>query len=127
VASDDVVVLGHPGDLLTGFLRPALLLLIKEQRSHGYDLANRLPALGITAQGHGLYRTLRTLEQQGAISSEWEFPSPGPARCVYRLTPVGDCMLAALVAQIGAACRSLSGYMDRYAAACGEQRDEERR
>jgi DNA-binding PadR family transcriptional regulator len=99
------------------------LLLIKEQKSHGYDLASRLPALGLSVQGHGLYRTLRSLEQQGAISSEWEFSSAGPARRIYRLSPYGDVMLAALVADIGATCRSLTRYMDRYAQACEDQRE----
>jgi DNA-binding PadR family transcriptional regulator len=37
-----------------------------------------------------LYRTLRQLEKNGNVASEWETDKSGPARRVYRLTAQGD-------------------------------------
>jgi PadR family transcriptional regulator PadR len=101
------------------YLRAALLLLIKEQPSYGYDLAARLRSLGICTPVPGLYKILRALEEQGAISSDWAFSSSGPARRVYRLTVHGELVLAGFVTEINDACRALASYLERYAEAGG--------
>jgi DNA-binding PadR family transcriptional regulator len=109
---------GGFGGLPILYLRAALLLLIKEEPSYGYDLAARLTSLGAGPQVPGLYKMLRALENQGAISSDWEFSSVGPARRVYALTPHGEGMLAVFAGHIGDTCRSLLQYLNRYADAC---------
>ena len=102
------------------FLRPAVLLLIKEQSSYGYDIAGRLPSLGFKTQGQKLYGILRALEEQGAVRSEWQFSDVGPARRIYHLTSHGDIVLAGLVGDMEATHASLTRYMDRYSEACGD-------
>ena len=48
------------------FLRPCLLLLLREERAHGYDLLERIQSLGFDGSDPGgLYRALRALENDG--------------------------------------------------------------
>lgn len=85
-----------------GILPTAVLLLLHEHCSHGYDLAARLPELGVedTDTG-GLYRALRTLEADGLVESHWDGPSRGPARRVYGLTAAGHrCLIGTLDALV---------------------------
>ncbi len=105
---------GAFGGLPAIYLRATLLLLIKEEPSYGYDLAARLRSLGVPSPGPGLYKVLRTLEKQGAISSDWEFSSTGPARRIYRITLHGEELLAGFAAEIHDAWRALARYLDRY-------------
>ena len=55
------------------FTEPALLLLLRERPTHGYDLLERLPELTGEARVEmgNLYRLLRALEEEGLVSSEW--------------------------------------------------------
>ncbi len=76
------------------FVEPVVLLLLKKKgRSYGYDLANELPDHALTdaeIERAALYRTLRQLETNGNVVSEWETDTGGPARRVYRLTAQGE-------------------------------------
>jgi DNA-binding PadR family transcriptional regulator len=55
-----------------GYLRPCLLLLIAEESAHGYDLLDRLEALGTPAIDAGtLYRALRAMERDRLVESRW--------------------------------------------------------
>lgn len=72
------------------FLRPCLLLLLREQPSHGYELLERLEPLGfVRSDPGGLYRALRGLEEKGLVHSAWEPSSEGPDRRIYTLTRAG--------------------------------------
>jgi PadR family transcriptional regulator len=55
------------------FTEPALLLLLRERPTHGYDLLEQLPALTGEARVEmgNLYRLLRALEEEGLVASEW--------------------------------------------------------
>ncbi|MFP5317794.1 MAG: PadR family transcriptional regulator [Acidimicrobiia bacterium] len=70
-------------------LRTALLVLLSDRESHGYDLALRLAPFGIEPDMAGLYRTLRSMDRAGDLRSEWSTSSKGPARRVYGLTEEG--------------------------------------
>ena len=83
------------GALPKSFLRPSLLLLLKESPGYGYDLVNRLKKLGVDDDPATVYRALRSLEEKHAVSSHWHTSSSGPARHVYRLTPAGEDQLHA--------------------------------
>lgn len=76
------------------FIEPVVLLLLKKKGcSYGYDLSADLQkhALTDTAIERGaLYRTLRQLELNHNVKSEWETDQSGPARRVYRLTTRGE-------------------------------------
>lgn len=72
------------------FLRPCLLMLLREQPGHGYDLLERLRAFGFDRSDPGrLYRSLRKLEDEGLVHSAWEPSTSGPARRIYDITRPG--------------------------------------
>ena len=63
------------------FLRPCLLLLLREQAAHGYQLLDRLRAFGFEGSDPGgLYRALRKLEGEGLVQSAWQPSGAGPDR-----------------------------------------------
>jgi len=82
--------MGH----LYRFVEPVLLLMLKEKGgSYGYNLLGNLTDYAFTdgeIEKAVLYRTLRRLEQNGYIRSDWEMDEPGPARRVYTLTRDGE-------------------------------------
>ena len=96
-------------------LEPWLLLLLAERPAHGYDLGERLhvlPAAPDADRGH-LYRTLRRLEEQGLVTSEWQTQQAGPARHTYTLTPQGLRALDAWCDHIRAARSRLEVFLER--------------
>jgi PadR family transcriptional regulator PadR len=99
------------------FLRPSLLLLLKEQPGYGYDLVSRLKKLGVDDDTATVYRALRTLEQERAVSSDWQMSSTGPARRVYMLTPAGEHQLQAAFDAAVETRQAIQRYFSRYAAA----------
>lgn len=73
-------------------LRPALLLLLAEGDSHGYDLMDQLDSLGFESESLDssiLYRDLRDMEEMGLIQSTWDDDSKGPKRRVYQINQEG--------------------------------------
>lgn len=75
-------------------LRTALLVLLAEGRTHGYDLLPQLTSLGIDSDPGALYRTLRSMDDHGEVQSFWDSSPRGPARRVYTLTSEGHRLLA---------------------------------
>jgi poly-beta-hydroxybutyrate-responsive repressor len=75
------------------FIEPVLLLMLREKKhSYGYELSERLGEYALTdaqIERAALYRTLRTLEENGHVTSSWETETVGPARRVYSLTDSG--------------------------------------
>ena len=103
-----------PGRALSR-LEPWLLLLLAESPAHGYELLERLEALPVAPSadpGH-LYRTLRRLEEQGLVTSEWDVPRAGPARHTYTLSADGLQALDAWAGHIRAALTRLEGFLTR--------------
>lgn len=76
------------------FVEPVVLLLLKQKgQSYGYDLSADVAKYALTdaeIERAALYRTLRNLEQNGNVTSEWDTADSGPARRVYRLTRQGE-------------------------------------
>lgn len=98
------------------FLRPCLLLLLREQPAHGYDLLERLRPLGFNRDDPGrLYRALRTLENDGLVRSVWEKSSSGPDRRMYELTRAGLETLHESVSALRLTSGLLAVFLDRYA------------
>ncbi|MFN8636175.1 MAG: helix-turn-helix transcriptional regulator [Chloroflexota bacterium] len=78
------------------FARPCLLLLLAEAPAHGYELIERLRPFGFDLSDPAtVYKTLRLLETEGHVTSEWELSARGPARRVYSITPDGHEILRA--------------------------------
>lgn len=102
--------------ILSGLLRPCLLLLIAEGAGrHGYELSAALSELGldVSADGGRLYRALRHLEREGLVESAWEGQSAGPARRVYTTTADGRAYLREVLSAVAGATTSLSRIADR--------------
>jgi PadR family transcriptional regulator PadR len=73
------------------FLEPALLALLRDRRTHGYELIAQLPGLlGTDRVDVGnVYRALRSLEERRLVTSEWRDDLPGPAKRSYEITDEG--------------------------------------
>jgi poly-beta-hydroxybutyrate-responsive repressor len=100
---------------LRHFVEPCLLLLLRERAGHGYELVDRLRALGFTdGDSAAVYRTLRTLERDGLASSAWRSSASGPARRTYQLTAEGLAALDSLTREVLDTRRTLDAYLDRY-------------
>ena len=88
----------HPCSCAMGniyrFVEPVILLMLKDRgKSYGYDLASNLGKYALTdaeIEGAALYRTLRRLEANGYVKSDWDTRGSGPARRVYLLTQNGE-------------------------------------
>jgi DNA-binding PadR family transcriptional regulator len=78
------------------FIEPVVLRILQEKRrSYGYEIAECLARYALTdatIESAALYRTLRTLEANGHVSSTWE-SGDGPARRNYSLTRSGHAHL----------------------------------
>jgi len=97
------------------FLRPAILLLLREQPAHGYDLLERLRALGFGRDDPGrLYRALRSLEDDGFVHSAWEGSAAGPDRRVYELTRAGMEELHHQAKALAETEKALAAFLSRY-------------
>jgi poly-beta-hydroxybutyrate-responsive repressor len=86
------------------WLVPVALVVLREERTHGYELMERIQQFGFEEINPGtLYRTLRQMEKEGLCTSEWEISNGGgPARRVYVVTNEGE------------------SYLDAWARACKE-------
>jgi PadR family transcriptional regulator PadR len=73
------------------FVEPALLALLRERPTHGYELLAELPELLQTDRVDvgNVYRALRGLEERELVTSEWRDDLPGPTKRTYEITPAG--------------------------------------
>jgi poly-beta-hydroxybutyrate-responsive repressor len=91
------------------------MLLIAERPSHGYDILERLEELGLGATDPGgLYRTLRAMEREDLVKSEWETSAAGPERRTYSLTDDGADWLHAWAGALSESRRFLTRFLQRY-------------
>ena len=115
---------------LSRFVEPVVLLLLKKKgRSYGYDLGNDLHAHALTdavIERAALYRTLRTLEANGNVVSEWETDKGGPARRVYKLTRRGEDHLQEWAAVLNHVAKSMRRFV-KVTRSLGSQRPTARR
>ena len=115
---------------LSRFVEPVVLLLLKKKgRSYGYDLGNDLHAHALTdavIERAALYRTLRTLEANGNVVSEWETDQGGPARRVYKLTRQGENHLQEWAAVLYHVAKSMRRFV-KVTRSLGSQRPAARR
>ncbi|HVP51912.1 MAG TPA: helix-turn-helix transcriptional regulator [Terriglobales bacterium] len=109
--------MGH----LYRFVEPVLLLMLeKKGRSYGYELCNNLSDYAFTdaeIERAALYRTLRRLEDNGYVLSDWETDHAGPARRVYSLTEEGQQHLRDWAQVLTKVTRSMSRFLHLVGAA----------
>ena len=108
-------MLTEPHTLPKRFLRPCLLLLLREQPSHGYELLDRLHAFGFERDDPGgLYRSLRALEREGLVRGAWEPSREGPPRRIYELTRRGMERLHMEAKALARTQSALDRFLSRY-------------
>ncbi len=98
---------------ISRFLEPCLLLLLREDATHGYNLLESLRQFGFapgTVDASVVYRVLREMEEAGWVSSQWDTAGSGPPRRVYRVTADGEEYLAVWIADL----RSTRDEIDRF-------------
>jgi len=97
------------------FVEPVLLFLLKKKgRSYGYELAVELQEYALTdasIEAAALYKTLRQLEENDCVTSEWDVTGRGPAKRVYRLTPHGEEHLAEWITVLDNLARSMTRFV----------------
>jgi PadR family transcriptional regulator, regulatory protein PadR len=71
------------------------VLSLTDSASYGYNLIQRLAALGLDVEEGTLYPLLRRLEKQGLLQSEWDTSESRP-RKYYRISEAGQGVLTAL-------------------------------
>ena len=104
---------GHP----KSWVQPFLLLSLDQWQSHGYELIRRLTLFGFDAVDPGsVYRTLRQLERDGLLESDWDTASGGPARRRYALTDAGRTYLDGWAGALRGYQQMLDAFFRRYPA-----------
>jgi poly-beta-hydroxybutyrate-responsive repressor len=103
-------------------LTPVTLVLLEEERSHGYELMERMEEeFGFEEINPGsVYRTLRQMENEGLCQSEWEVPraeEDSPPRRMYAITEAGEAYLAAWAK----ACKDYQKLMGEFARLYGRR------
>jgi len=101
----------------TRFTEPALLLMLHDGPSHGYDLANQLSGIqfpGEPPDPPTVYRNLRQMEESGLVKSRWETSEAGPAKRLYELTDEGEELLHAWAVHIRARRDALDAFLRSY-------------
>ncbi len=74
------------------WVEPSILFLLWHEPKHGYELMAEIPKLGFMsspADPGAVYRTLRHMEVNGFVESEWDTSGSGPAKRRYSLTNRG--------------------------------------
>jgi len=85
------------------FLEPCLLIQLSRGPSHGYELLAGSQECGFeggATDSSLLYRLLRTMDEQGLVSSTWETDGPGRPRRVYKITADGRARLKTLMEEV---------------------------
>jgi PadR family transcriptional regulator PadR len=77
--------------LLKGVLELAVLAVIAQGETYGYEILSTLENAGLDGVGDAsVYGTLRRLEQAGNLESRLEASDSGPARKYYSVTAAGQ-------------------------------------
>lgn len=108
---------GYGRGLPRSYLRPALLAELAVGPAHGYELLEQVRDLGVrVVDAGGLYRTLRSMEHDGVVSSWWEASQSGPPRRTYELTAAGRAALDAEEVELRSTIGLLAELVERIAA-----------
>ena len=76
------------------FVEPCILLLLSKVSSYGYGLMDGLgKQCGHKIDIGNLYRSLRKMEKNKWIVSDWQKNKIGPDKRTYKLTPNGEAIL----------------------------------
>ena len=85
-----------PSGKMTRFVEPCLLFFLSQKNSYGYELMAKLDDFGFPKAKPDpamVYRTLRYLEKESCVVSQWDTKGAGPAKRNYSLTEKGTGLL----------------------------------
>jgi PadR family transcriptional regulator PadR len=104
------------GRRATGMRESALLLLLHREPAHGYTLLEQLAEFGLGEIAPSvIYRVLRDMEARGWVASMWdEEQTQGPPRRIYRITALGDEVLATWVRELDETRKMLDRLVGAY-------------
>lgn len=74
------------------FIEACLLCLLKEEKSYGYNLMEKLSHFGFNEETINIsiiYRNLRNMESDNLVISSWAESDQGPNKRMYSITPKG--------------------------------------
>ncbi len=74
------------------FVEACLLNLLKEEKSYGYSLMERLAEFGLDEDSINIsiiYRRLRNMEKDNLVVSSWSDSDQGPKKRMYQITDQG--------------------------------------
>ena len=86
--------------ITVGLLRPCLLAHLAGSSAYGYELHQRLLAIGLECDLGTVYRCLNTMEEDGLLRSAWERSAGGRSRRRYELSDAGARMVDSYVASV---------------------------
>ncbi len=105
-------------------LQPFMLLLLKQNEAHGYELLEKVHAFGFHSMPPdpgAIYRNLRHMESEGWVKSKWDSEGSGPARRIYSITPQGEELLHGWTLTLRKRRDSLNQFLDLYESLYGHR------
>jgi poly-beta-hydroxybutyrate-responsive repressor len=103
-----------PTGLSGRYIQPCLLLVLSQKDSYGYELIGEVARLGATPDASAVYRTLRKMEGERLLKSEWITEGTGPAKRFYKITPEGEDLLHSWVVVLRGNKERLEHFLDEY-------------
>ena len=107
-------------------LETAILALLAEASTHGYDLVDQVSGMAsdlVCIDPGSMYRLLRGLEEQGLVSSSWQPAETGPSRRVYAITEQGVEALEIMAESLSMRAKSMRRLADYASRAVADARD----
>ena len=114
------------GKSLSRLVRPAVMAVLTEGPVHGYRIVRRLGELSMFADHApdptGIYRLLRSMEEDGLVTSSWELADSGPAKRRFELTGGGRECLAQWVRTLATYKQAVADLLELTRSAAAEAR-----
>ena len=105
---------------MSRLVEPVILSVLDGQEArYGYEImeeSNRHALTDSEIDAAVVYRTLRTLEVAGCVTSEWQPGAGGPHRRMYEITAVGRQHLQDWVTVLERHCQRLQGFIAHHRA-----------
>lgn len=100
-----------------------MLLLVAQGPTYGYKLIGELDELNVAPEGIDpgmVYRTLRSMDADGLMTTEWGLEGDQPRR-EYRLTEEGACALEDWIDVMNERKRLIEHFLERGSAITADQ------
>lgn len=99
------------------FVEACLLCLLKEEKSYGYNLMEKLTQFGFSGETINIsviYRNLRNMENKNLVISSWVESEHGPNKRMYNITTEGKTELDNWIALLKDRKNRITSIIDKY-------------